>query len=165
MTAQTLGGYISSWDSITDEYLQDLASQATSQANLLELLGYERIESKGGRTFSGGARDTLVRQIIQRGTDTSHWKRPLTRSFKKFLVFKKGIARPSSMYLRLGLIELGIPYECADPGHVFDPRPLPLDVEHKNGNPQDCRQENLEFLCSNCHSLRPTSSKSRSMKA
>lgn len=165
MTAQTLGGYISSWDSITDEYLQELADKSSNQTELLELLGYQRIAAKGGMVFSGGARDSLVRQILQRGTDTSHWQRPLARSFAKFLVFKSGESRPSSMYLRLGLIELGVPYECADSKHRYDPRPLPLDVEHKNGNPQDCRPGNLEFLCSNCHSLRPTSAKSRSMKA
>jgi len=30
---------------------------------------------------------------------------------------------------------------------------IPLTVHHKNGNWMDCREDNLEVLCPNCHSL------------
>ncbi len=134
-------------------------------AKLLDLLGYERYHSRGGFTHSGGARDSVTKQLLQRDISTDHWKNPLNRSFTGYLVLKDGVSRPDSNYLRQALIELGIPYACADPGHIPDPRGLPLDVEHINGNYSDCRKENLEFLCSNCHSLRATSSKSRGMKS
>lgn len=32
---------------------------------------------------------------------------------------------------------------------------LPLELDHKNGNPKDNRLNNLQVLCPNCHSLRP----------
>jgi len=32
---------------------------------------------------------------------------------------------------------------------------VPLTVNHKNGNPEDHREENLELICPNCHSLTP----------
>ena len=53
--------------------------------------------------------------------------------------------------LRLNLIK----YQCAgcnNPGH-WNNKPLTLQIEHKNGLPNDHRLENLEFLCPNCHRL------------
>lgn len=33
---------------------------------------------------------------------------------------------------------------------------IPLQLDHKNGNAEDNRPENLQLLCPNCHSLTPT---------
>jgi hypothetical protein len=33
---------------------------------------------------------------------------------------------------------------------------VPLQVNHKDGNPDNHRPENLELICPNCHSLTPT---------
>jgi len=33
---------------------------------------------------------------------------------------------------------------------------IPLTINHKNGNSDDHKPENLELLCPNCHSLTPT---------
>lgn len=35
-------------------------------------------------------------------------------------------------------------------------KPIPLDVDHINGIPNDNRKENLRFLCPNCHRQTPT---------
>lgn len=34
--------------------------------------------------------------------------------------------------------------------------PIPIELEHKNGNNRDNRKENLTLLCPNCHALTPT---------
>ena len=34
--------------------------------------------------------------------------------------------------------------------------PVPLELEHKNGNPQDNSLDNLTLLCPNCHALTAT---------
>lgn len=33
---------------------------------------------------------------------------------------------------------------------------LPLEIEHIDGNYQNNKEENLDLLCPNCHSLTPT---------
>lgn len=35
-------------------------------------------------------------------------------------------------------------------------KPIPLELDHINGQPHDNRLENLQLLCPNCHSLTPT---------
>lgn len=46
---------------------------------------------------------------------------------------------------------------CADCGnHEWLCNPIPLQLDHKNGNADDWRRENLRLLCPNCHALTPT---------
>jgi len=33
---------------------------------------------------------------------------------------------------------------------------IPLELEHKDGNPKNNKRDNLELLCPNCHALTPT---------
>jgi hypothetical protein len=35
-------------------------------------------------------------------------------------------------------------------------KPIPLELEHINGNPKDHRKKNLILLCPNCHAQTPT---------
>jgi hypothetical protein len=46
------------------------------------------------------------------------------------------------------------PYACAGCGNAgaWQERPLTLQLDHANGDPDDHRLENLRWLCPNCHS-------------
>lgn len=60
----------------------------------------------------------------------------------------------ASQVLKKKLIEDGIKeYKCECCGGTkWNGEPIPLELHHKNGDHSDNRLDNLEILCSNCHS-------------
>jgi hypothetical protein len=60
--------------------------------------------------------------------------------------------------LRKSLLEQGRPLICSECGQLptWNDKPLVLQLDHKNGDKFDDREENLRFLCPNCHSQTPT---------
>ena len=49
------------------------------------------------------------------------------------------------------------PYEC-EMCHNSEwmNKPIPLEIDHINGLPQDNRRDNIRLLCCNCHATTPT---------
>jgi ribosomal protein S27AE len=73
--------------------------------------------------------------------------------------------REHTKYLRMALDEIGRKRICVTcgVGETWQGYPLVLEIDHRNGDPLDNRETNLEYRCPNCHSQIPNHSK-RSLK-
>lgn len=71
---------------------------------------------------------------------------------EEYITGKRNTTAPN---LRNKLIEEGLKEcRCEKCGRTeWEGRPIPLELHHKNMNHNDNRLENLQILCSNCHSL------------
>lgn len=142
----------------TDEDITSAVDQSESIAGVLRVLGIK---------LSGGSHTHISRRIKRLELDTSHFtgqghnkgKRQHRRSPEYFLRRLDADAnRIAAHYLRRALRELGHPYHCAEcsTGETWQGRSLTLHVDHIDGDPRNCLEENLRFLCPNCHSQTAT---------
>ncbi|MEU6283842.1 HNH endonuclease [Streptomyces sp. NPDC047028] len=138
----------------TREILQEAVAASTNMCEVLRRLGLEVV---------GGHHTHISRRIKAYGIDTSHFRMPTTRgrpwrprTAEAFLVQQPAdrARRIPGDRLRWAMTSLGIPEHCARCGTepVWRGRPLPLEVDHVDGNWRDNRIENLRFPCPNCHS-------------
>lgn len=128
--------------------IETAVQQANSYREVCTLMGVKTI---------GGAYRKIRNEIIERGLDTSHFN-PFARygpREKKPLkdICVRGSTFPTS-HLRKRLISEGVLEEiCAEcgTGPEWNNKPLTLQLDHKNGVPDDHRISNLQLLCPNCH--------------
>jgi len=136
--------------------LREAVAAAANRTEAMELLRWP---------MTTASRRRLAEMIALYEVDVSHFR--LTAWNKGMRLGSTG--RPLTEYLVVGstcksswlrqrLVEEGIfEPECATCGNAtWQGRPIPLELEHKNGNRNDNRLENLELLCPNCHALTPT---------
>lgn len=121
-----------------------------------------------GKKQTGSLHNHLSRLIKVQELDTSHFtyrKNNDNRSYSKrktaddilVLIADPLAPRVPNKYLTRALLERGVPYECDECGtSEWRGKPIILDVDHIDGNPLDCRLENVHFLCPNCHRQTPT---------
>lgn len=106
------------------------------------------------------------RAIRRRGIDTSHfigqgWARGRTdlpargRPLSELLTLE---AHVNTRELKRRLIEEKVrEHRCEGCGlDEWRAGPIPLELDHVNGDRSDNRLENLRLLCPNCHALTPT---------
>jgi hypothetical protein len=145
----------------TREILAEAVARSTNMCEVLRRLGLDAV---------GGHHTHISRRVRAFGIDTSHFS-PLRRtpamrdnrrrrSADEILIKSSASDAPrvNSALLRRALLESGSQEECGGCGiqAVWRGAPLPLEVDHVNGDWRDNRRENLRFLCPNCHSTTDT---------
>jgi 5-methylcytosine-specific restriction endonuclease McrA len=143
--------------SYTDAQLRDAVEHATSIADLLRLVGL---------VPRGGNYETIRRKIRELQLDTSHfvgkgWRkgsqRPVTpaRSLEEVLTFDSSYP---TYKLKRRLLAAGIKKPACEmcKRSMWNGKPIPLELDHVNGDRSDNRIENLRILCPNCHAQTPT---------
>jgi hypothetical protein len=141
---------------IRNEQYRQAVRQSRSFAGALKLLGV---------VPAGGNYRVLHRAIERLGLDTSHfagqsWARGTRASHRVRPIedFLSNTYPIQSDRLRRRLINEGI-FERRCSGCKLDSwmdRPIPLELDHIDGNHKNNALENLRLLCPNCHALTPT---------
>lgn len=152
------------------EILAKLVAESLSIREVMTKLGIYPI--------SGGMHAHIKARIKKEGIDTSHFRGKGANFGSKhigglnkytaleiFGVNKNGY-RTKAHRLRRALLEVGRPYSCyiCNLPNMWQGKFLTLEVEHVNGNALDNREDNLQFICPNCHSQTATFRKIKSKK-
>lgn len=107
---------------------------------------------------TGSSIQRLKRWAKQLGLDTSHFVHYTPRP--EFLLSDEEIFCPNSEHTYRGKDRFyeRTPDQCmlCPQGPVWNGEPLKFQIDHKNGDNRDCRWENLQKLCPNCHTQTET---------
>ena len=136
---------------IDKETIQDAVIQSKSIRNVLLILGLN--------ISSGGSYRVLYRLIKEYNIDTSHftgmlWSKGTQVALKvpleDYLSNKKKI---QSWKLRNRLLrEFIFPHECSVCHNTtWNDKPIPIELDHKDGNKYNNNLDNLRLICPNCH--------------
>ena len=125
---------------------------------------YRQTLIKLGLSEKGGNNANLKRKISEFGIDASHFTGKAHSKGKK-LSPKTDIEKYLSNEMPIGsfrlknrLLQEGyFKYECSCCGGTeWLNVPIPLELDHIDGNNSDNSFTNLRLLCPNCHALTPT---------
>lgn len=139
----------------TDEQLIEAVKSSRSRREVLGKLGLAQ---------QGGNYATINRAVKRLNLNTSHW---LEQGWNKGQLF--GPKRPISAYLsnefpikshplKLRLLKEGIfDHRCSACNRTeWNDLPIPLELEHKDGDGNNNSLDNICLLCPNCHAQTPT---------
>jgi len=148
------------YHSYTKEILGVYVAKSYSVAQVMRLLGFHYV--------GGGAQTYIAKRIKFFGIDSSHFTgqghnrgKPSNRRLDPhqiFVVNRNSGRREQREKLHRTLQTVGVKYMCRVCGcpPVWRNMKLTLHIDHANGDPLDCRRNNLRYLCPNCHSQTAT---------
>ncbi|MFG3285770.1 HNH endonuclease signature motif containing protein [Streptomyces sp. NPDC048111] len=136
----------------TPDVLEPAVAASTNMCEVLRRLGLDVV---------GGHHTHISRRIKAFGIDTSHFRPPSRAGETRrrqpdalLVVQEPGTARriPSDR-LKRAMASTGVGEQCAMCGTepVWRGRPLPLEVDHIDGDWRNNQIGNLRLLCPNCH--------------
>jgi len=145
--------------SFSDEQLAEAVADSRSQADVLRKLGL---------CPSGANYTQLKHYIREKSLDTSHFSgqswskgmtnRPSNAKVELEDIFSGAVVYKAYHYLKLRLIKEGYLirkcYKCGNTEWMGEP--IPIELEHINGNHFDNSLSNLTLLCPNCHAQTST---------
>lgn len=142
--------------SYSKQQLVDAVASSFSIRQVLEKLGL---------AMHGGNYGTIHRTVAEEKLDTSHFTGQNHAKGKKFGdrltlsqdVLVKGGTLTSSRLKKILLREGIMAPKCT--GCLLETwlgLPIPLELDHINGDSSDNRLENVRLLCPNCHAQTPT---------
>ncbi|KOT94182.1 MULTISPECIES: HNH endonuclease signature motif containing protein [Streptomyces] len=142
----------------TREVLQEAVTASTNMCEVLRHLGLEVV---------GGHHTHISRRIKAYGIDISHFQMPTRKGKPRRPRSPEGLLveqspadarRIPSDRLKWAMAAVGAPKRCAlcDNDGIWHGRPIPLEVDHIDGDWRNNRVENLRLLCPNCHSVTDT---------
>jgi len=143
---------------------EKLIEAVNVSANYLEVARY----ITGRKKISGSTARLVSKRIKEFNIDCEKFKDRYIISSKKknnylnakdILIFDKTkVNRTPRRLLLRALLEKKVKYECTLCGNEgkYNNKELKLDIDHIDGDWQNNKENNLRFLCPNCHSQTET---------